>query len=108
MNIVLTIHPGTPEAFSVELFADSEDAPAMIDADDDGFAAEITAASGYLSGLDGKLRTPGRDATVADLATIIGKYVAGDMEVAAGRLPPGLLDDPMTGLNEQDDAEDDA
>lgn len=107
MNIVLTIHPGTPEAFDVELSADGPEAPADIETDNDGFHFDIMSASSYLSGLDGKLRTPGRDATVADLATIIGKYVEGDMEVTAGRIPADMLSDPMTALNEGEGMEGD-
>lgn len=107
MNIVLTLHPGTPKAFRVELAAESEEAPAdmLTEPGHEGLIVAVIVATRMLSGLDGKLVSLGRDATVADLAIIIGKLVGGDMEVAAGRLPPSLLDDPMTALHQDDDHE---
>lgn len=96
MNIVITVHPGKPNAFKVGLFAETPESVAIIEVDDDSFIATVVSASAYLSGLDGKLVTPFEDATVADLAIIIGKYHNGDIAVTAGRIPPALLDDPMT------------
>ncbi|MDX5979632.1 hypothetical protein [Vreelandella alkaliphila] len=103
MNIVLTVHPGKPDAFTVALVSDGPEGVASIGADDDGFIGAIAAACSYLSGLDGKTVTFGSNATVADLAIVIGKYHNGDIEVTAGRLPPALLDDPMTDDEQQSD-----
>lgn len=105
MNIVLTVYPGKPNAFEVELAADGPEGVANITMDDenDSFIDMVISASHYLSGLDGKLVTPFRDATVADLALIIGKHVEGDMEVTAGRIPPGLLTDPMSDADQEGD-----
>ncbi len=105
MNIVLTVHPGTPNAFEVTLTADGPEGVANITTDDenDGFIDTVISASRYLSGLDGKLVTPLRNATVADLALVIGKYVEGDMEVTAGRIPPGRLTPPMSAAHQEGD-----
>lgn len=100
MNIILTVHPNSPDAFDVELDAEDETTPASLEADNPDFWQAVSGASSYLSGLDGKLVTLGDDATVADLAIIIGKHVEGDMIVKAGRLPGSLVADPMTELNE--------
>jgi hypothetical protein len=104
MNIVITVHPGRADAFKVALSSDSENAPAIMEAERMGYEQEISLACAYLSGLDGKLVTLGRDATVADVAIVMGKHHEGDISVTAGRIPAGLLTDPMSD-DEQEDSE---
>ena len=105
MNIVLTVHPGKPNAFDVTLEADSAEGVANIEMEDenDSFINEVIAASQYLSGRDGKLVTPFINATATDVAIIIGKHVEGDMTVKAGRIPEDQVSDPMSDAHQEGD-----
>lgn len=102
MNLLLEVRLNG-ETIKVELAAsDPEALDVSFDAEDASLYSEVTAAMGYLSGLDGKMVAP-ETATIADWALVLGKMAEGDMRLLSGRLPGSLLSDTMTNPGGEDE-----